>query len=256
MGNFYRSFALEDISIRSDGTGRTVEAYAAIFNTDAEIYDAQGHYLERIDPSAFNKAIRDAAPQGSRSWWTAKVMFNHGKDMYGTPSDRFAMPLGTPEDIRADGRGLLTVTRYSRTAQADEVLELIKDGAITAQSFQGSFLRSDKPIPRNGFRPDADGNLTRVTRTEVSLKEYGPAIFAAYPDAAIVGVRSLSDLPDAALLELATQRFAALTRQEPNAENDTPNPGAVPGEPRESEELAHSARFIAIRRQLREKGIL
>ncbi|MDQ1248447.1 MAG: uncharacterized protein QG597_2819, partial [Actinomycetota bacterium] len=44
---FQRSYALDDITIRS-GDGRTVEAYAAVFDTSAEIHDRQGHYLERI----------------------------------------------------------------------------------------------------------------------------------------------------------------------------------------------------------------
>jgi len=259
--NFIRAFALEDISIRSGGDGRTVEAYAAVFNVDTEIHDHDGNYTERIDPAAFNKAINDAAPAGSRANWSTKVMFNHGRDMYGRPSDRFAMPIGTPQEIRADGRGLLTITQYARTSSADEALELIRAGAITAQSFQGSFLRSDKATPRGGFRADKSGALESVTRQEISLKEYGPAIFAAYPDAAIVGVRQeLLDAIDAidgselTPTERATLalRLSALTLTGPGAA-DTSDTEAVTAEP-----LTHSTRqrMNSIRRQLRERGIL
>lgn len=251
---YQRAFPLEDISIRSGGDGRTVEAYAAVFNSDTTIHDQDGQYLERIDPAAFNKAINDAAPAGSRAGWLTKVMFNHGRDMYGRPSDRFAMPIGTPEEIRADSRGLLTITRYARTDSADEALELIREGAITAQSFQGSFLRSDIPTPRGGFKPDKDGNLRTVTRQEISLKEYGPAIFAAYPDAAIVGVRAaleVAELSDEQILALH-HRLSALT-SEPSTDGTSPE--AAPAEPIDD----HSKRQIQqqlLRMKMRERGIL
>jgi len=201
-----RTFPLEDIRIDPGGDGRTVTAYAAVFNTPTEISDFEGDYIETIHPAAFNKAIADSAPQGSRNHWLPKVLFNHGMTTYGTPSDIGTQPIGTPLDIRADGRGLLTVTRYSRSELADSVLELIKDGAITSQSFQGQFLRSDKQGP---FRADRNGELTTVTRQEVTLKEYGPAVFAAYPSAAIVGVRASLNPTESSLLKVILSSLSA-----------------------------------------------
>ncbi len=227
MSMFTRTFPLEDIRVRSDGDGRTVEAYAAVFNTPTEIHDRDGHYLEQIGPAGFNKAIKDAAPAGSRSGWLTKVMFNHGRDMYGNSAAEYSMPLGVPLEVRADARGLLTVTRYARTALADNVLELIREGAISAQSFQGRFMRSDKTAPRGGFTPDADGQLVTVTRQEVSLLEYGPTPFPAYQDAAVVGVRGLTiaDLTELSEL-LATHRAQAeATDTPPGAVEDEPTPG-------------------------------
>ena len=251
MHEFYRSFPLEDIAIRSDGEGRTVEAYAAVFNTPAEIHDRDGHYLEQIDPSAFNKAINDAAPAGSRSGWKTKVVFNHGRDMYGNPAAEYSMPLGTPVEIRADARGLLTVTRYARTRTADDVLELIREGAITAQSFQGRFIRSDLSRPRGGFAPDRDGNLTVVTRQEVSLIEYGPTPFPAYQEAAVVGVRNLARLLDDPDVAARLQELLD-TRSEPSSDSDTPA-GAVEAEP----STAHSpVSHLHLRRMAREMGVI
>ena len=250
MHEFTRSFPLEDIAIRSDGEGRTVEAYAAVFNSPAEIHDRDGHYLEQIDPAAFNKAINDAAPAGSRSNWKTKVVFNHGRDMYGNPAADFTLPLGTPLEIRADGRGLLTVTRYARTRVADDVLELIREGAITAQSFQGRFIRSDATRPRGGFAPDVDGNLTLVTRQEVSLLEYGPTPFPAYSDAAVVGVRGLARLlEDPSIAARLTELLD--TRDSGPSESDTPS-GAVEAEP----STAHSPGHLSLRRMAREKGAI
>ena len=52
---FDRIWELEDIRIVSraqgDGSGRLVEAYAAVFNVPAEIHDRYGHYNEVIDPA-------------------------------------------------------------------------------------------------------------------------------------------------------------------------------------------------------------
>jgi hypothetical protein len=62
MTDFIRAVALDDIRIRSGGTGRTVEAYAAIFNEPAEIVDA-GRPLPRGErPGVVQPDHR--APQG------------------------------------------------------------------------------------------------------------------------------------------------------------------------------------------------
>ena len=206
MADSTRTFPLEDIRIDPGGDGRTVTAYAAVFNTPTEISDFEGDYIETIHPAAFNKAIADSAPQGKRTTWLTRVLFNHGMTTYGTPSDRGSMPIGTPLDIRADGRGLLTVTRYNNTPLADEALDAIKFGSITAQSFQGRFVRSDKKGP---FRADHNGELTTVTRQEVTLKEYGPAVFAAYPTASIVGVRATLDPTESSLLKVILSSLSA-----------------------------------------------
>jgi phage head maturation protease len=186
---FQRTYALEDISIRAGGDGRTVEAYAAIWDTPVEISDQQGRYREQISRTAFNKTI---AERGSKPW---PVIFNHGMTIYGTPSERGTMPIGASiEPPRVEARGLLTVSRYHASPQADEVIEGIRSGAINSQSFSGKFLQSNPAAPRGGYRADRDGNLPLVTRTEVQMREYGPAVFAAYPGAAIVGVRAAAGL--------------------------------------------------------------
>lgn len=247
MTRFIRSFPLEDIRIRTGGDGRTVEAYAAVFNTPAEIHDRDGNYLEQLDPAAFNKALKDAAPAGSRTGWLTKVMFNHGRDMYGNSAAEYSMPIGTPVDIQADARGLLTVTRYARTRVADDVLELIREGAITGQSFQGRFIRSDTPVPVGGFAPDDRGRLTLVTRQEVSLVEYGPTPFPAYQEAAVVGVRA-ADLEQ--LIAQRIEDFLATRGSGPDEATGTPD-GAADDEPR-----THSSGHINLRATAREKGIL
>lgn len=188
VSTYTRSFALEDISVRSGGDGRTVEAYAAVFDMPAPVHDQDGDYEEVIDPAAFNRAIEHASR--ARGGWNIPVMFNHGTTIFGTPSERHSVPIGVPEEIRADNRGLFTRTRYHKTPAADEVLEAIREGSITAYSFSGQFRRSQPLVPRGGFRRSMDGALPTVRRTESTLREYGPATFAVYSGAEIVGMRA------------------------------------------------------------------
>jgi phage head maturation protease len=204
MSDFVRSYSLLDIAIRSGGDGRTVEAYAAVWDTPTTIVDQAGEYEEVIDSSAFKRTIEH---RGDKPW---PVLFNHGLTLHGTPSERGTMPIGASvEPPRVDARGLVTVSRYHPGDLADEALEAIRSGAITAQSFSGRFVQSDKKAPRGGFRAAADGSLTRVRRLEIAMREYGPAVWAAYPSAMITGVRAalrelLTDEQAAHLLALAT----------------------------------------------------
>lgn len=171
-----RMFALDDIHIRSGGDGRTVVAYAAMFDTPAEITDQDGHYVETISRSAFDRTIARPLNQ-------IGVFYNHAKTMYGTPSERFSMPLGLPLEITTDARGVLTVTRYNTNPLADEVLESIRNGDITGQSFSGKFIQSQRTRGRNG-------DLDAIVRSEVAMREYGPTPMPAYKEASIMGVRA------------------------------------------------------------------
>lgn len=265
MTDFYRAFPLEDIAIRAGGDGRTVEAYAAVFDVPQRIVDQQGEYQEVIAPTAFNKTLAD---KGLRFG----VFYNHGRTIWGTPSDVYSMPIGTPVEIRADQRGLLTVTRYNKTAVADQVLEGIRAGSITAQSFSGSFVRSDKKAPRGGFRAAADGSLETVTRQEIAMREYGPTPFPAYEAAAIVGVRAeelartIANMdPDeraelAALLQIPAMRLdeAAVESSQVDAPvaDSTPEGAAADAPTVDGHAARRQHSFNALRREAREKGVL
>lgn len=170
---FMRSYPLLDISVRAGG--RTVTAYAATFDDPYEVYDNEGHYMESLDRASFNRTT-------SADHFRAQCLFNHGMTIYHTPSERFSMPLGTPVEVRADAKGLVTVTDYAKTDLADEVLELIGDGAIRSQSFRGPILRS-KVVGKIGA-------LRHISRLELGLRDYGPCTYAVNDGAAILGVRA------------------------------------------------------------------
>ncbi len=249
MTTYTRSFALEDISVRSGGDGRTVDAYAAVFNIPSPVNDQDGEYEEVIDPAAFNRAIEHA--KRAKGGWNIPVMFNHGMTLYGTPSPQDSMPIGTPEEIRADSRGLFTRTRYHRSQRADEVLEAIREGSISAYSFTGAFHRSDPLVPRGGFRPDRGGKLPSVRRTESTLREFGPTPFPVHAGAEVVGMRAeqiamlLGSLPPDELNRLATMFRSgtpALETQDPPELSTPEQPGPAAGDPSQPPPLWHSVR--------------
>lgn len=211
-----RSVPLRDIE-RAGGDGRTVTAYAATFDDAYPVSDFDGQYDEVINRTAFNRHL------GQHGYGAVKVLVNHGMTMFSTPSERFGLPVGTPLDVRPDGTGLLTVTRYANTDLADEVLQLIDDGAITAMSFRGPIIRSAAP-------KRVDGRRT-IERLELGLIEYGPvALMPANPNARIMAVRSLmladqlEELSDEERAELLAALQAGTPDVDPPAvETDTPD---------------------------------
>jgi len=225
-----RDYPLEDLHIvrsADGGDGRTVEAFAAVFNTETEIMDHQGHYIEVISPSAFNKRLSDLR-RSKAGFSTVKVTFNHGRDSEGNLVERFQMPVAKPLSIEATDRGLLTRSRYFDTPLGNEVLQLISEGGITAQSFEGKIVRSDPQLGRHGrYRPDSSGRLTTVHRTELGLRQYGGVLFPAYEGADVLGVR-----------------MSTPGTWEPDEEFDpgtSPDGEAAAGEPLATDE--HSARY-------------
>lgn len=224
---FVRSYEIEDMVIRSGGDGRTVEALAAVYDVPVPVRDHQGVYEEVIRPGAFRSAIANGFDR-------VQVIYNHGMDLFGKPSERFSMPLGVPIDIREDGRrGLVTVTRYANTDLANEVLQLIDDKAIRGQSFRGEWLRS---TPSSGFfRASKTGQRQLVERLDVSLMEYGPTPFPVYPQAEILSVRSVSEfverLSDEDRRQLAMLLLEGTPLDSPASETDrTEEQGDQPDE--------------------------
>jgi HK97 family phage prohead protease len=229
---FCRSVPLDGISIRSGGDGRTVEAYAAVFDSLVRIVDQQGVYDERISPRAFAKTLSD---RGLRFG----VFYNHAMTVDGRSSESGSIPLGSPVEIRADAKGLLTVVRYNATQMADQILETIRNGDITGMSFSGRFISSTPEPGPWGYDRGADGSVTQVTRTEIALREFGPTPFPAYEEAKIVGTRSLSDLLEGAspadldrlrsALDPATVRPTGSGPTSDEAGSDEPLSGITPG---------------------------
>ncbi len=240
---YERSWALDDIIIRSGGDGRTVEAYATVFDTPTEINDKHGHYTEEIDRTAFNRTLANNAGR-------VGVYYHHGMTLHGTPSGIGAVPIGSPAEApRADGKGLLTVTRYNKSELADAVLEAIRAGDLRGYSFSGRIFRSNPSrVPR--VRPGAA--LPRIRRLELGLNEYGPTPTPAYTDAGILAVRSAKVL---VALDEAQRFIQSLPTSfgDPGGDSATSNQELGTEDPR----AAHSARLglLRLRSKMRDRGM-
>jgi len=225
---YNRIFPLDDINIQRSGDGRTVEAYAAMFDSPYEVRDEHGHYYESIHRAAFDRTLR------GNSGAKALCVYNHGMTLHGTPDGMASIPLGSPLEIRPDGRGLLTVTRYNKGPFADQVLESIRNGDIKAQSFRGRIIRSDPsgPIPRQRLGMA----LPTITRFELGLSDYGPTPIPVNAGAEILAVRSMADLV-AELESLdADERYELLRHLAPSTPDEDPDDDEEYEEDLDSEE--------------------
>lgn len=242
-----RLWALDDIEIRRGGDGRTVEAYAAVFNTPTEIRDQHGHYMEVIDRAAFNRAISHGIDR-------IGVFYHHGMTLHGTPSDLGSVPIGSPVDVRADGKGLRTVSRFNKSALADSVLEAIRAGDIKGYSFRGRIFQSTPNRP--AARTSRVGELSTVTRTELGLTEYGPTPTPYYADAGILAVRSRDAVAhDLRALDASTRaellrEYAVTTPPGDPDDGDNATPTTGPGAEDPPAEALRSASMATVRRKI------
>lgn len=158
------------------GDGRLMVGTPIVFNQWTEINGWEGNFMERVAPSSVTKTL---AQSGDR----VKVLFNHGFDPQ--IGDK---PLGKPAVMEPRRAGLYTETPLARTSYNDDLIELMKAGAIDGMSFRFSVTKEDIAHPTEA----SDHNpamLPERTIREMRLYEFGPVTFPAY-EATTVGVRA------------------------------------------------------------------
>ncbi|HEY5985852.1 MAG TPA: HK97 family phage prohead protease [Streptosporangiaceae bacterium] len=181
-GMCVRAFSFES---RSNGDGRTLEGYAAVFNSPARIRDLIGDFDEVILPGAFKRSLEQRTPV---------LQFEHGRD-----PRVGAVPIGTIQDIREDTSGLYVRAHLFDNATVEPVRQAIAEKAIKGMSFRFSIPEGgDKWTPRKG-----DVDLREIRDTDTA--EIGPVVFPAY-DQTSVSVRSL-------LAQLDPSEYRALIRE-------------------------------------------
>lgn len=199
-----RWVSVDDMEIhRVNRKAREVTAYATFFGQPTEIRDKYGHYMEEINRSAFNRTISHGISR-------VQVFYNHGRDLTGKANILGAVPIATPREVRPDGRGLLTVSRYNDGELSDAVLAAWEGGQIRGQSFSG-------PVYKDRELGERDG-LPHVERTELGLREYGPTHSPAYEGDGLVMIRSQEEL--AGLIRSMIADIAAGTPSVPPADSD------------------------------------
>lgn len=172
--------------------GRTLEGYAAVWNSPTEINSWEGRFVEQIAPGAFRKTLNERKPV---------MQYNHGHDArVGT------VPIGVYTEITEDEKGLHVVGRLFDNAVVEPVRQAIEAGAVSGMSFAFEVVRDEwtdntgKPVREDElyrllYEPGNRGPLQRNIR-EVKLREAGPVLNPAYASTS-VGVRSADDLTDA-----------------------------------------------------------
>lgn len=171
------------------GDGRTLEGYAAVFNTPTEINSWEGVFSEQIAYGAFRKTLRERTPV---------LQFDHGRDMR-----TGSVPIGSFESLSEDETGLHVVARLFDNPVVDPIRQAIEGGAISGMSFRFEIMRdewrdteTDKLIKADDLfdRLWTNDDPAKILRTikEVRLFEAGPVVFPAYAETS-VGVRMMMD---------------------------------------------------------------
>lgn len=186
--DFARTWDADDITVRSDGDGRTVQAYITPFGSATEIRDRDGHYQETIGRGAFTKTLTERGLNFA-------VLYNHGRTFDGRTDGSLMVPIGVPKLLEQHDRGLYSETEYLDNPLASAVLDGVKKGAIRGYSFTGTFMKSQRTAAASR------GGLPNINRSEVAMREYGPVLYPAYADAAILGTRAQSFIEELALLD-------------------------------------------------------
>ena len=156
--------------------GRLMVGVPIVFDEWTEISGWEGHFLERIHPGALGKTLAERSDR-------VKVLFNHGFDPQ--IGDK---PLGKPSVMEPRADGLYVEVPLARTSYNDDLIELMRSGALDGMSFRFSVTKEqvdDDPV-RSDHNP---GGLPERTITELRLFEFGPVTFPAY-EATTVGVRA------------------------------------------------------------------
>jgi HK97 family phage prohead protease len=196
------TFLPEEERSDSDGDGRTLEGYAAVFDVPTEINSWEGNFKETIARGAFRKTLQERNPV---------LQFDHGHD------SRFgSLPIGSFEEVKEDRHGLKV--RAKLFDHAEPIREAIASGAVSGMSFRfqvvrdqwadkdGNVIKDRAELSELLYSKEAQKKRGPLQRTikEVKLMEAGPVVFPAYPQTS-VGVRSndenLTDEQRQALVE-------------------------------------------------------
>jgi HK97 family phage prohead protease len=171
---------LQPPALRSEPTDEpTMFGYFAVFNELTEIDSFfEGHFMERIDPKAFNKTFRENRDG-------MKVLFQHGLDPQ--IGDK---PLGPIDELKSDEvGGYYEVPLLNAPYVRSDVLPGLEAGLYGA-SFRFRVMRElfdEEPDPSD-TNPEG---LPERTIKEAQVLEFGPVTFPAY-SSATAGVRAIS----------------------------------------------------------------
>lgn len=222
-------FINRDVAFRaSDGdgdsnTGRRLEGYAAVYDTDCEIRSWEGTFLERISFGAFRKTLREN-PNVMMQW-------DHGRD-----SRVGSTPIGAYDTMKEEkGKGLFVAGDLFDNPVVEPVRQAIEAGAVTGMSISMQVMRDEwrdakgkliKPDELRGLLwadpsdPALSGRLPlKRNIKELKLGEAGPVGRPAYKTTS-VGVRSAEEMEEAERDQLLASYRKTMHYEETRQEDD------------------------------------
>lgn len=153
------------LEIRGEGEGRTICGIVVPYDVEQQI---NTNLTEVFRRGAFSRVI----PAAHR----VKLLVSH---------DARALPIGRATLLREDASGLYGEFKVSKGSRSDDVLELVRDGALSEFSI--------------GFQPLKDNRRKDgvVERIAAHLAEVSLVTFGAYgQNAQVAGVREQSPTPN------------------------------------------------------------
>ena len=211
--------AVEFRATSDTGDGRTLEGYAAVFDTPARIQSWEGEFDEEIVRGAFRKTIKARTPV---------LQFDHGRDMR-----TGSVPIGAIDELTEDDEGLFVRAPLFDNDVVEPIRQAIAGSAISGMSIRFSVSREkwtdsdgkkikDDELAKLLWEPGDRGPLKRSILEIDPLYELGPVVFPAY-DSTSVGVRSLLAQLDAGERRLLVRELVAEIKHIPDF---TGQPGA------------------------------
>ena len=184
-----RRFLKVELRAPADKESRTVEGYAAVFNSDSEIF--WGSWVERIAPGAFDDVLKD----------DAVALFNHDPNLILARN-------GVNMTIEQDGKGLKYRFDAPNTTIGNDLLENIRNGNVYQSSFAFT-VKEEKWTNPSSKEKYAIRTITKVER----LYDVSPVTYPAYPDTT-VGQRSFQTVDKESKEKLNEEQSRRVKQQE------------------------------------------
>lgn len=154
-----------ELEIRKDGDGRTIAGIVVPYDVEQKIHHSLTEVFRR---GAFSRVI----PNAHR----VKLLVSH---------DAQALPIGRATLLKEEAGGLYGEFRVSKGSRSDDILELVRDGALSEFSIGFQPLKDNR-------RPDGV-----IERLSAHLAEVSLVTFGAYGAAAqVAAVRNPSTTPN------------------------------------------------------------
>ena len=215
LDTFWRAAGTDSLDIKRSVDGNPIlSGELAVFNEWTEIRSPfEGHFMERIAPSAFKKTISERADK-------IRVLFQHGRDSMA--GDK---PLGKIRSMPNDGQSQRYEVELFNVSYVNDLLPALEAGQF-GSSFSARDVRSKEDSRPEPSDSNPDG-LPEVTRQELMLREFGPVTFPAY-ESTSAGLRSVTD---EFLQPGLRDFFAAIGWQPPVIRAEAPEEEPEPAEP-------------------------